>query len=144
LRILTCDGYYSTQDSMLVGAIPKIACCFMLFNQDRMWVDVVQVVNHYLLSFVSGKLVVFLYCRHCVQIGRREGGMIGRGAKPTKPLTIHPPSPQKSNNKYFLPVLWIRIHRIHMFLGLPDPDPDPLIRGMDSDPDPDPSIIMQK
>ena len=40
----------------------------------------------------------------------------------------------------------IRIHRIHMFLGLPDPDP--LVRGMDpdSDPalDPDPSIIMQK
>ncbi len=33
-----------------------------------------------------------------------------------------------------------RIHRIHMFLGLPDPDP--LVRGMD--PDPDPSIIMQK
>jgi hypothetical protein len=39
-------------------------------------------------------------------------------------------------------VLWIRfrIHRIHMFLGLPDPDP--LVRGMD--PDPDPSINMQK
>jgi hypothetical protein len=35
-----------------------------------------------------------------------------------------------------------RIHRIHMFLGLPDPDP--LVRGMDPDPDPDPSIIMQK
>jgi hypothetical protein len=37
-------------------------------------------------------------------------------------------------------VLRIRIHRIHMFLGLPDPDP--LVRGMD--PHPDPSIIMQK
>jgi hypothetical protein len=34
----------------------------------------------------------------------------------------------------------IRIHRIHMFLGLPDPNP--LFRG--KDPDPDPSIIMQK
>jgi hypothetical protein len=36
------------------------------------------------------------------------------------------------------------VHRIHMFLGLPDPDP--LVRGMDPDPDPDPdpSIIMQK
>ncbi len=33
-----------------------------------------------------------------------------------------------------------RIHRIHVFFGLPDPDP--LVRGMD--PDPDPSIIMQK
>ncbi len=33
----------------------------------------------------------------------------------------------------------IRIHRIHMFLGLPDPDPDPIVRGMD----PDPSIIKQ-
>jgi hypothetical protein len=45
-------------------------------------------------------------------------------------------------------VLRIRIHRIHMFLGLLDPDPDPLVRGMDPDPaldpDPDPSIIMQK
>ncbi len=40
----------------------------------------------------------------------------------------------------------IRIHRIHMFLDLPDLDP--LVRGMDPDPDPapdpDPSIIMQK
>ncbi len=42
----------------------------------------------------------------------------------------------------------IRIHRIHMFLGLLDPDP--LVTGMDPDPDPaldpdpDPSIIMQK
>ncbi len=37
-------------------------------------------------------------------------------------------------------MLRIRIHRIHMFLGLPDPDP--LFRGMDPDPalDPDPSI----
>jgi hypothetical protein len=43
-------------------------------------------------------------------------------------------------------VMHIRIHRIHMFLGLPDPDPDPLVRSMDPDPapDPDPSIIMQK
>ena len=41
-------------------------------------------------------------------------------------------------------VMRIRIHRIHMFLGLQDPDPDPLVRGMDPDPapDPDPSIIM--
>jgi hypothetical protein len=37
-------------------------------------------------------------------------------------------------------VLRIRIHRIHMFLGLLDPDPDPLVRGTD----PDPSIIKQK
>jgi hypothetical protein len=36
------------------------------------------------------------------------------------------------------PVFRIRIHRIHMFLGLPDPDP--FVRGMD----PDPSVIMQK
>jgi hypothetical protein len=43
---------------------------------------------------------------------------------------------------FFKAVLRIRIHRIHMFLGLPDPDPDPLVRGMD--PDPDPSIIMLK
>jgi hypothetical protein len=43
---------------------------------------------------------------------------------------------------HFEPVFWIRIriHRIHVFFGLPDPDPDPLVRGMD----PDPSIIMQK
>jgi hypothetical protein len=31
-------------------------------------------------------------------------------------------------------VLRIRIHRIHVFLGLQDPDP--LVRGMDPDPDP--------
>jgi hypothetical protein len=37
-------------------------------------------------------------------------------------------------------VLRIRIHWIHMFLGLLEPDPDPLVRGMD----PDPSIVMQK
>ncbi len=47
-------------------------------------------------------------------------------------LPSRPWQPQK-------PVL--RIHRIHMFLGLLDPDPDPLVRGMD--PDPDPSIIKQ-
>jgi hypothetical protein len=54
-------------------------------------------------------------------------------------------------------VLRIRIHRIHVFLGLLDPDPDPLVRGMDpdplvrgmdpdpdSDPAPDPSIIKLK
>ncbi len=42
-------------------------------------------------------------------------------------------------------VLRIRIHRIHMFLGLLDPDPDPSVRGIDPDPtpDPDPSIIKQ-
>jgi hypothetical protein len=43
-------------------------------------------------------------------------------------------------------VFRIRIHRIHVFFGLPDPDP--LVRGMDPDPDPaldpDPFIIMQK
>ncbi len=38
--------------------------------------------------------------------------------------------------------IWIRIHRIHMFLGLLDPDP--LFKGMDPDTDPDPSIIKQK
>ncbi len=43
-------------------------------------------------------------------------------------------------DEMFKAVLRIRIHRIHMFLGLPDPDP--LVRCME--PDPDPSIIMQK
>jgi hypothetical protein len=51
----------------------------------------------------------------------------------------------KIPSNFFL-LLRIRIHRIHMFLGLPDPDP--LVRGMDPDPsldpDSDPSIIMQK
>ncbi len=44
------------------------------------------------------------------------------------------------------PVLRIRIHRIHMFLGLLDPDPDPSVRGINPDPapDPDPSITKQK
>ena len=39
-------------------------------------------------------------------------------------------------------VLRIRIHRIHMFLGLLDPDP--LVKGMDPAPAPDPFITMQK
>jgi hypothetical protein len=34
-------------------------------------------------------------------------------------------------------VLRIRIHRIHVFLGLLDPNRDPLVRGMDPDPDQD-------
>jgi hypothetical protein len=42
----------------------------------------------------------------------------------------------------------IRIHRIHMFLGLLDPEADPLVRGTGMDPDPDPapgpSITKQK
>ena len=42
----------------------------------------------------------------------------------------------------------IRIHRIHVFLGLLDPDLDPLVKGMDPDPAldpvPDSSIIKQK
>jgi hypothetical protein len=45
-------------------------------------------------------------------------------------------------------VFRIRIHRTHMFLGLPDPDPDPLVRCMDPDldlaPARDPSIVKQK
>jgi hypothetical protein len=44
--------------------------------------------------------------------------------------------------------IWIRIriHWIHVFLGILDPDPDLLIRGMDPDPVPDldPSNIKQK
>jgi hypothetical protein len=39
-------------------------------------------------------------------------------------------------------MLPIRIHRIHMFLGLLDPNPDPLVRGMD--PDPAPAKIVSK
>jgi hypothetical protein len=49
------------------------------------------------------------------------------------------------NTKPYIPVVLrirIRIHRIHVFLGLLDPDPDSLVRGLD--PDPDPSIIKQK
>jgi hypothetical protein len=38
----------------------------------------------------------------------------------------------------------LRIHLIHMFLGLLDPHPDPSVRGMDPDPDLDPSITKQK
>jgi hypothetical protein len=40
------------------------------------------------------------------------------------------------------PVLWIRINRIRMFLGLLDADPDLLVRG--TEPDPDSSFIKQK
>jgi hypothetical protein len=41
------------------------------------------------------------------------------------------------------PVLRIRIHRIHMFLGLPDPYSEVPVP-MDPDSAPDPSVIMQK
>jgi hypothetical protein len=44
----------------------------------------------------------------------------------------------KKGKIYLQTVFRIRIHRIHMFLGLPDPDQDPLVRGVD----PDPSIIL--
>ncbi len=53
----------------------------------------------------------------------------------------HPPS---TSHQLTEAVFRIRIHRIHMFLGLLDPDPDPLVRCMDPVPVPDPSIIMQK
>jgi hypothetical protein len=53
-----------------------------------------------------------------------------------------------SRSKGFPTVFRIRIHRIHIFLDLPDPEPDPLVRGMDPDPaldsDPDPFISKQK
>jgi hypothetical protein len=56
-----------------------------------------------------------------------------------------PEGPQRGiRSLNFKPVfrIRIRIHRIHMFLGLKDPAPDPLVRGMD--PAPDPSIMKQK
>jgi hypothetical protein len=46
---------------------------------------------------------------------------------------------EQAARAYLQAVLRIRIHRIHMFLGLLDQDPDPLVRGID----PDPSIIKQ-
>ncbi len=57
---------------------------------------------------------------------------------------IRDPDKHPGSATLFLPVLRIRIYRIHMFLGLPDPDP--LVRGMDPDPDPalDPDPSMQK
>jgi hypothetical protein len=67
-----------------------------------------------------------------------EKERLGSETNEPDPLTLNRQDPK--------PVFRIRIHRIHMFLGLPDPDP--LVRGMnpDTDPalDPDPSIIMQK
>jgi hypothetical protein len=67
----------------------------------------------------------------------------GRGRGRSQPLL--PPLYQGRRGRYViiisssknLPVLRIRICRIHMFLGLLDPDP--LIRATD----PDPSIINQ-
>ncbi len=63
----------------------------------------------------------------------RRGGCMG--ALKTKLFYYNWGMPCKN---YRYPVFRIRIHRIHMFLGLPDPDLDPLVRG--KDPDPDPSI----
>jgi hypothetical protein len=36
----------------------------------------------------------------------------------------------------------IRIHKIHVFLGLLDPGPDPLVRGMNPDPVPAPDVYL--
>jgi hypothetical protein len=66
-------------------------------------------------------------------------------------LTFKMPTKKLFIKKFFSVLrIRIRIHRIHVFLGLQDPDTEPLVRGMDPDPDPaldpdpDPSIIMQK
>jgi len=58
----------------------------------------------------------------------------------SKPMfrTLETPSKRKLTSSHLEPVLWIRIHRIRMFLGLPDP----LVTS--TDPAPDPSIIKQK
>jgi hypothetical protein len=50
----------------------------------------------------------------------------------------------KTESLNFAAVLRIRIHRIHMFLGLLYPDPDPVVRYMDPVPVRDPSIAKQK
>ncbi len=50
----------------------------------------------------------------------------------------HKSASDGGKNQLCAPVLRIRIHRIHVVLGLPDPDP------LAMDPDPDSSIIKQK
>jgi hypothetical protein len=62
----------------------------------------------------------------------------------TAPRSDHDPGCFLADLDKFVLVAVFRIHRIHMFLGLPDPDP--LVRGMEPDPDPAPdlSIIKQK
>ncbi len=67
--------------------------------------------------------------------------MFAFAQRPLPPIPSWTPAIEVGN-KYFWPVLRIRIHRIriqriHMFFGLPESDP--LVRGMD----PDPSFIMQ-
>jgi hypothetical protein len=76
--------------------------------------------------------------------------------KRPKNIDRHSPRLIRYPNAVFRIRIRIRIHRIHVFFGLPDPDP--LVRGIDPDPaldpaldpdpalapDPDPSIIVQK
>ncbi len=54
-------------------------------------------------------------------------------------LAIEPVSTRQGD---MVEILRIRIHRIHMFLGLLDPDLDTLVRGMDPDPDPIPRFLQ--
>jgi hypothetical protein len=64
----------------------------------------------------------------------RESDHRGRGARSLSVLDhLHN---QSINCQNPFPVFRIRIHRIHVFFGLPDPDP--LVRGMDPDPALDP------
>ena len=91
-------------------------------------------------------------------MSEHEGELLGCLERDLLPVVIHCQSeegeePRQSHVTIagtfcyiYHAVLRFRVHRIHLFMGLPDPDP--LVQGMDPDPaldpDPDPSIIMEK
>jgi hypothetical protein len=83
-------------------------------------------------------ITYFVLCES--KVGPEDGMMTkGLDKKTNKTLSFRRVEEKPRGSENLRPVFRSRIHRIHMFLGLPDPDP--LVRGMD--PDPDPSIIMQ-
>ncbi len=109
-------------------------------------------------DLISCLIMLTLICRYAgAYLGFCQGGCTFLADLPPPPDLDPDPDPhphqdfEHQNNAD--PQPWGRpknmwIHRIHMFLGLPDPDP--LVRGIDPDldpaldPNPDPSFIMQK
>jgi hypothetical protein len=81
-------------------------------------------------------LLIHLFMAELRIMGGSEILMASQHGNKHGTLAIEPVSTRQGTWWKSMLRIRIRIHRIHMFLGLLDPDPDPLVRGMDPDPDP--------